>query len=72
LQLEGSTTDGRTIVRCRGKLVAATAEFFKAEAVRRMDCSWILAVDLAGLTDLDGSGLGRIAERSQLGRESRV
>jgi anti-anti-sigma regulatory factor len=44
-------------VRCSGRLIAATADFFKTEAIRRIDHGKIFTVDLTELTDVDGSGL---------------
>ena len=49
LQLEAATTNGRTTLRCSGKLIAATADSFKTEAVRRIARANILSIDLAGL-----------------------
>ena len=57
LQLEASTAKGCTDLCCRGQLIAATAEFFRTEAGRRIDRSIIFAVDVAGLNYLTGSGL---------------
>jgi anti-anti-sigma factor len=57
LQLHGSTANGCEILRCSGKLIAETADFFKSEAIRQIDRGTVVAVDLTGLTDMDGSGL---------------
>jgi 7,8-dihydropterin-6-yl-methyl-4-(beta-D-ribofuranosyl)aminobenzene 5'-phosphate synthase len=57
LQLEASSGNGCAVVRCSGRLIAATADFFKTEAIRRIDRGKIFTVDLTELTDVDGSGL---------------
>jgi anti-anti-sigma factor len=44
-------------VRCSGELIAATADFFKTEAIRRIHHCTMFAVDLNGVIHVDGSGL---------------
>jgi anti-anti-sigma factor len=46
---------------CNGKLVAETAEFFKTETSRAIECSTIVVLDLADLAYLDSSGLRALA-----------
>jgi anti-anti-sigma factor len=71
LQLEGSTVDGRTIVRCSGKLIAGTAEFFRTEAGRWIERSKIVAVDLDDLTHLDSSGLRALLGVANLAQKAK-
>lgn len=39
----------QTTLHCNGKLIAETAEFFKTETSRAIECSTIVVLDLADL-----------------------
>ncbi len=60
LQLDWSTANRRTTVRCRGRMVAETADHFKDTLKQVIAQSVCVFIDLAGVDYMDSSGVGAL------------
>ncbi len=60
LHLDSQTNDGRSTVKCTGKITSDTAPQLKAEVKRLMAESQSLVLDLSGVSFMDSSGLGTL------------
>ena len=60
LALEITEHDGTAVVRCRGKLLAETAEQLYAPVAHLLTTHGRVALDLSDLTQMDSMGLGAL------------
>ena len=72
LQLDVSSLNGCAVVTCTGRLIAATAEFFKTEALRRMDRCKLLTVDLTSADAPGWLGIEGLIELVESGTTSQL